>query len=322
VPDFYPLDERIERMSLAKSLEQARRSRAGTVRRILGSMFMLRRIVANKKPDAVLSFIDVSNVLTILSTVGTGVRVVVAERTNPSQNHTISGFWKLLRRLSYRWAEAVVAQTSDAARWLDAQCGIRSLIIPNAIREMPKIGAVRAPFILAVGRLTREKGIDSLLRAFAMISGDISDWRVVIAGDGPERSALMGLRDQLHLTERVDFVGQIDNVEQWLARAGLFVHASLREGFPNVVLEAMAMGAPTVCTDCKSGPADIIRDGVNGRLIAVNDVSALARTIKELIENPQLRLQYGLEALKVMDSFNQDMIMERWSAALVGARGL
>ncbi len=318
VADFYPLDLRIRRVWLAKSLERGSRSRAKTVWRTLCRMFVLRRVVANNKPDAVLSFIDVSNVLTILATVGTGTRVVVAERTNPSQNGTISRFWKLLRRLTYRWAAAVVVQTNDAAHWLDRQCRVRSLVIPNAIREMPKIDAARTPFILAVGRLTAEKGVDTLLRAFAMISGDILDWRVVVAGDGPERAALIALRDQLHLTERVDFIGQIRDVEEWFARAGLVVHASRREGFPNVVLEGMAMGAPIVCTDCKSGPADIIQDRLNGRLIAVDDIRALAGAIRELVENPLLRREFGLEALKVRDSFRQDIIMDRWSAALFG----
>jgi GalNAc-alpha-(1->4)-GalNAc-alpha-(1->3)-diNAcBac-PP-undecaprenol alpha-1,4-N-acetyl-D-galactosaminyltransferase len=317
-PDFYPIDQGIDRIWLTSRLQQARRSRARTVLSIIDRMLMLRRTLGNKKPDAVLSFIDVSNVLTILASVGMGVRVVVAERTDPSQNQTISGFWKRMRRLTYRWAGAVVAQTGDAARWLDRQCGIRSLVIPNAIREMPEINAARASFILAVGRLTPEKGIDTLLRAFALISAEFSDWRVVVAGEGPEHAALEALREQQHLTGRVDFIGEIRDVESLFARAGLVVHASRREGFPNVVLEAMAMGAPVVCTNCKSGPADIIRDRVNGRLIAVDDVGDLAAAMKELIENPGLRLKLASEALKIRGLYKQNMIMERWYVALLG----
>jgi len=245
---------------------------------------------------------------------------VVSERTNPGQNETISQFWRLLRRLTYRWAGAVVAQTNDAAGWLDNQCGVRSLVIPNAIRRMPEVDAVRGPLILAIGRLTREKGIDTLLRAFAQMSARFREWRLVIAGDGPERSTLISLCEELDLNQRVDFVGEIRDVETWLARAGLVVHASRREGFPNAVLEAMAMGAPVICTNCRSGPSDIIEDRVNGRLIAVDDVNALAAAMTELIENPRFRLGLAAEALKVRDSYEQNKIMDRWSAVLLGQR--
>ena len=194
------------------------------------------------------------------------------------------------------------------------------MVIPNAIRRMPDVQASRSSTILALGRLTREKGIDTVLRAFALISGKFPEWRVVIAGDGPERAALMNLRKQLDLEGRVDFVGQVRDVENWLAAAGLVVHASRREGFPNAVLEAMAMGAPVVCTDCRSGPSDLIQDRINGRLIAVDDVPALAGAIAELIENPGLRARLSSEAVKVRQSYEQTMIMERWNAVLLGRR--
>jgi GalNAc-alpha-(1->4)-GalNAc-alpha-(1->3)-diNAcBac-PP-undecaprenol alpha-1,4-N-acetyl-D-galactosaminyltransferase len=320
IPDFYEIDSRIDRVTLAAHLASARVSRFGALRSIIIRTRKLRRLVAEKQPDAVLSFIDVSNVLTILASAALRVRVVVSERTNPGQNQTISQLWKSLRRLTYRWAGAVVAQTNDAARWLDSQCGVRSLVIPNAIRRMREVDAIREPLILAIGRLTREKGVDTLLRAFAQLSGKFHEWRLVIAGDGPERSALICLREQLNLSERVDFVGEIRDVESWLARASLVVHASRREGFPNAVLEAMAMGAPVICTDCRSGPSDIIEDRVNGRLIAVDDVEALTNAMTELIENPRFRLGLAAEGLKVRDSYEQNMIMDRWSEVLLGQR--
>jgi len=321
IPDFYEIDPRIDRVALGTRSARTRASRFNSLCSIILRTLRLRRLVADKRPDAVLSLIDVSNVLTILASVCLDVRVVVSERTSPGQNYTISRFWKFLRRLTYRWAGAVVAQTSEAARWLANQCGVRSLVIPNSIRRMPQVDVIRVPMILAIGRLAPEKGIDALLRAFALISNKCQVWRLAIVGDGPERAALVGLRDELQLSERVDFVGEVRDVEYWLARAGLVVHASRREGFPNVVLEAMAMGAPVICTDCRSGPSDIIQDRVNGRLITVDDVRALADAMIELIENPELRLRFAREALKVRYSYEQSVIMDRWSAVLLGRPG-
>jgi GalNAc-alpha-(1->4)-GalNAc-alpha-(1->3)-diNAcBac-PP-undecaprenol alpha-1,4-N-acetyl-D-galactosaminyltransferase len=318
IADFYDIDQRIKRVELSTRFAPTMTSRFVALRHLLTRMARLRHLVADKEPDAVLSFMDVSNVLTILASAALGARVVICERTDPSLNHTISRFWKCLRRLTYRWAGAVVAQTGDAARWLNRHCGVRSLVIPNAIRRMPEIDISRTPTILALGRLTNEKGIDTVLRAFALISGKFLDWRLVIAGDGPERAALTSLRKELGLDERVDFVGQVRDVENWLASAGLVVHASRREGFPNVVLEAMAMRAPVICTDCRSGPSDLVQDRINGRLIAVDDVPALAAAITELIENPGLRLRLSSEAGKVRQSYEQNMIMQRWNAVLLG----
>jgi GalNAc-alpha-(1->4)-GalNAc-alpha-(1->3)-diNAcBac-PP-undecaprenol alpha-1,4-N-acetyl-D-galactosaminyltransferase len=319
-PYFYDMNPRITVVSLNQASARASLTSFVLLKSLVIRMLNLRRLVAEQKPDAVLSFIDVSNILTITSMAVLGVRVVVSERTNPCENNTISGVWKFLRRLSYRRAAAVVAQTDDAAQWLDKQCRIQSLVIPNAIRRMRKVDAVRIPLILAIGRLSPEKGIDTLLRAFALISNKFNEWRLVIAGDGPEQATLIGLREELHLIHQVDFVGEVRDVEEWLARAGLVVHASRREGFPNVVLEAMAMGAPVVCTNCRSGPSDIIRDRVNGRLIPVDDIRALADAMAELIENPELRLQLATEALKVRQSYEQNVIMNRWTAVLLGRR--
>ena len=151
---------------------------------------------------------------------------------------------------------------------------------------MQQLEVPRSPLILAIGRLSGEKGVDTLLRAFALVSGKFPGWRVVIAGEGVERSNLMELREKLHLGTRVEFIGQVRDVEPLLASASLFVHASRREGFPNALLEAMAMGTPVICTDCRSGPSEIVQDRVNGRLIAVDDVRALSEAMAELIETP------------------------------------
>lgn len=323
VQDFYELDERVGRVRLSAAVATSQASRLQALRRVFVRMVRFRRLVAATAPDAVLSFIDVSNVLTILSTRGLGVRVVVSERTNPGQNNTISRLWKSLRWATYRWAEVVVAQTGDAARWLQVRCGVSAVVIPNCIRRMPDLDISRAPLIVAVGRLTHEKGIDTLLRAFALLSGQFPDWRLAIAGDGPERASLVRLREELDLVKRVDFLGEIREVETLLASAGMFVHASRREGFPNAILEAMAMGAPVIGTDCPSGPSDIIRDRVNGRLIVVDDVGGLVEAMAEFINNPELRSRMTSEALRVRHAYAQDLIMDRWNAALFGpARGL
>jgi glycosyltransferase involved in cell wall biosynthesis len=222
----------------------------------------------------------------------------------------------MLRRICYSWAAQVVAQTHEAAQWIERQCHAQVAVIPNPLRELPDVTCDRETSVIAVGRLTKEKGVDLLLQAFAQVSAQFPEWRLYVLGDGPERPVLESLRERLGLADKAEFLGQIREVETWLARSGLMVHASRREGFPNTVLEAMGMGVAVICADCPSGPAELIRDGVNGRLVPVGDVAQLARVMAELMARPALRAQLGREAVRVRQRYELDAIMMKWEECL------
>ncbi len=315
VRDFYALSPRICRVWLDS--EPSRLPLPGRARALLASVHRLRALLRNAQPQVVLSFIDVSNILTILAAIGLTVRVVVAERTHPGVNRTISGFWRLLRRAVYSFADGVVAQTQDAASWIERSCRVPVRVIPNPLRPLPPAQSQRETLIIGVGRLTPEKGFDLLLRAFARVQERFPQWRVCIIGEGPEREPLQRLAGDLQLGDRVQLLGQVADVESWMARAGLMLHPSRREGFPNSVLEAMAMGAAVVCADCRSGPAELITDGVNGRLVPVDDLEALVRTMSDLMADATRRSQLGAQAVQVRSRFDQAAIMQRWESYLV-----
>jgi GalNAc-alpha-(1->4)-GalNAc-alpha-(1->3)-diNAcBac-PP-undecaprenol alpha-1,4-N-acetyl-D-galactosaminyltransferase len=311
-PDFYPLHGSVTRVWL--DVGTSGRLPLATLVLSLRRVRLLRRILKHSKPDAILSFIDVPNIYAILAARGLGIQVVVAERTHPAINRTIGRSWRLLRRLCYWRADAVVAQTEDAGRWLEHNCRARVQVIPNFLRDLPAAQKGRELAIIAVGRLSMEKGFDLLLQAFASLAAKFPDWRICILGDGVERASLTRLRDELQMTDRIEFVGEVRQVETWMGRAALLVHPSRREGFPNVVLEAMGMGMAVICADCRAGPSELIQDGINGRLVPVDDVLALERAMSELMTSPLLRERLGAEAIKVRARFSEDLIMEKWQA--------
>jgi GalNAc-alpha-(1->4)-GalNAc-alpha-(1->3)-diNAcBac-PP-undecaprenol alpha-1,4-N-acetyl-D-galactosaminyltransferase len=313
--DFYPLDSRVRRVHL--KVDAARYALFPKLSSILRRILRLRALLRTVRPDATLSFITQSNVLTILASVGLNVHIVVSERIQPEKDWTVPLSWRVLRRMLYARADVVVAQTHDAAQWIRRECRKPTTVIPNALRLLPEATGARQPLIVAVGRLSTQKGFDLLLRAFARIASEFKEWRVAIIGEGSERANLVRLRDDLGLIERVEFVGQVENVERWMACAGLVVQPSRFEGFPNVVLESMGMGAAVVCADCSAGPAELIEDGVNGRLVPVEDVRALATVMAELLSRPEMRERLGREALKVRQRFRQDAIMAQWEACLL-----
>jgi GalNAc-alpha-(1->4)-GalNAc-alpha-(1->3)-diNAcBac-PP-undecaprenol alpha-1,4-N-acetyl-D-galactosaminyltransferase len=315
IEDFYPLSSALTRVWLDGPISG--RSVVAQIRSTARRIFKLRSLLIRTRPDVLLSFIDVSNIHAVLAASGLDVRVVVSERTDPAMNHTISRPWRILRRLCYWRADVIVAQTDGAARWLENQCKVNVQVIPNSLRVMPTPTVPRERLIIAVGRLKREKGFDVLLDAFASLKSRFPDWTVRILGEGPERSALQQQARALRIDDRVEFAGAVDNVEAWMSRAALLVHPSRREGFPNAVLEAMAMGMAVVCANCRSGPSELIEDGVNGRLVAVDDGVQLATAMDQLMSDGALRERFGANASAVRERYSASKVMDMWERCLL-----
>jgi GalNAc-alpha-(1->4)-GalNAc-alpha-(1->3)-diNAcBac-PP-undecaprenol alpha-1,4-N-acetyl-D-galactosaminyltransferase len=308
IEDFYALSSASTRVWLDTSISG--RSAVTQIRATARRILKLRSLLIRTRPDVLLSFIDVSNIHAVLAASGLDVRVVVSERTDPAMNRTISRPWRILRRLCYWRADVIVAQTDCAARWLESQCKVNVHVLPT-----PTVARER--LIIAVGRLKREKGFDVLLDAFGGLRSRFPDWSVRILGEGPERSALEQQARALRIDDRVGFVGAVGNVEDWMSRAALLVHPSRREGFPNAVLEAMAMGMAVVCTDCRSGPSELIEDGVNGRLVAVDDGVQLATAMGQLMSDVALRERLGANARAVRERYSASKVMDIWERCLL-----
>lgn len=310
IEDFYELAPAIRRVHLDAGDH-------GKIGGNLARIAKLRRILRDYRPDALLSFLTRSNVPAILACHGQPVRVVISERVQPAHETGLQLEWRLLRRLVYRRADALVCQTHATANWIRRHWRQRSVVIPNALRPLPKPPERRESLILCVGRLVRQKGFDLLLLAYARIMSRFPGWHIAFAGNGPERGALDAMCRELRIEDRITYLGHVQDVEIWMGRAALVVQPSRFEGFPNAVLEAMGMGAAVISADCPAGPAELIEDGVNGRLVPVEDVDALASVMEELMSQPDLRVRLGQRALEVRDRFHQDKVMAQWEAILL-----
>jgi len=141
------------------------------------------------------------------------------------------------------------------------------------------------PVILGVGRLVKVKGFDTLIRAFALVLAK-RPARLILLGEGRERSRLQALCDFLGIHEHVDMPGFVRNPFPFMKRASVFVLSSLREGSPNSLIEALALGVPVVSTDCPSGPREILADGKYGPLVPIGDPESMAEAIISVLSNP------------------------------------
>lgn len=316
--DFYATPASVRRIRLRRASPSP--GLAGKLTANRARIVALREWLRIERPAVVLSFMETTNVLCLLAAAGLRLPVVVAERTDPSMHRTVPAAWRLARRLLYRQAAAVVAQTEPAATWLHRHCRTPAQVIPNALRALPPPPrAGRENLILSVGRLEPVKGLDILLRAFARIAQRHPQWRLAIIGEGPLRASLEGLADELGVAGQVTWLGRRSDIEAWYARAAVVALASRYEGFPNVLLEAMGMGAAVVSTNCRSGPADLITHGRDGWLVPVDDVPAMAEALEALVGDEALRGRLGVAAQAVRHRYAADTVLARWQQLLARA---
>jgi GalNAc-alpha-(1->4)-GalNAc-alpha-(1->3)-diNAcBac-PP-undecaprenol alpha-1,4-N-acetyl-D-galactosaminyltransferase len=320
--DFYPIHHGVKRVGLDLLLDshhQVTRAARYNLRRVI----RLRQAIQASKPDVVIGFGSTTNVLTIIAGRSLGIPVIASERVDP-RHHPIGSAWRVLRFLVYRYANALVVQSPALREWASGFVPDRAVnVIPNAIQPVlnrrqyePRHHIASVRTVIAMGRLTPQKGFDLLLRAFSKVATKHAEWSLIILGQGEDHESLEGLIIKLGLKDRVTLTGVVQDPTRLLKEADLFVMPSRYEGFPNALLEAMACGLPVIATDCDSGPRDIIRDNVDGLLVPPNDIAVLASAMDCLMGDQAERQRLGARAVDVVERFSTDKIMNMWDNLL------
>lgn len=322
---FYPIA--LDRLTVPTGVRRVALDASGQARnRVEGVVQAVRRVLALRGalarlgPDVVVSLLERTNVVSLLASIGSGVPVFVCERSDPRRQH-IEPHWSILRRLVYPLAAGVVVQTESVADWARAFCS-RVHVIPNFVERAPRAATPDVEDVplklVALGRLSSEKGFDTLIRAFARVAASHPRWSLVIFGEGPERERLAAMADELGVGSRVSMPGVTDRPDAELEAAHAFALPSRFEGFPNALLEAMACGLPAVAFDCKSGPREIIVDGEDGILVRDGDVEAFGDALDRVMASAPERLRLGRNARERVLRFAPGPILELWSAVLRG----
>ncbi|MEO7217058.1 MAG: glycosyltransferase family 4 protein [Gemmatimonadaceae bacterium] len=310
---FFPLDSRVHVTSVATVPAHSRSGFVAAVRRV----FRLRSTVLECRSDVVLSFIDIANVHAILATVGCGIPVIVSERTDPN-HHRLGLVWSVLRRMTYPMATRVVVQSEEVSRAF-AYIANRVTVIPNPIAAVspPEDGAPSVDVdVVAIGRLSREKGFDLLLEAIAKASRSTVLVTARIWGDGPEIQSLQQQARRLGIASQVSFPGRTTAPIAELRRGRVVVLPSRYEGFPNVLGEAMAAGCPCIAFDSSSGPRLLIDHRVDGVLVPPEDPDALATAISDAIADPEGCARMAGNAVNVARRYSVRSVMAQWDAVL------
>jgi glycosyltransferase involved in cell wall biosynthesis len=274
----------------------------------------IRQAIIEAGPELVVSFCDRTNILSLMAARGLSIPVIACERSDPAQQN-LGRAWEWLRARTYRHAAAIVALTNESAEHLRSRFAVPISVIPSAVDAPPidsdRVSAGEAKRIIAAGRLEYEKGFDRLLTAFSQLPASDREWSVRILGEGSQRSNLETQIKSLGLQGRVSMPGWVDSIWEELAAATFFVLPSRYEGFPSALMEAMAVGVPSLAVDCPSGPREIIRQSDWGLLVA-NEIDALSEGMQRMMHQSEFREQLGQAGRRVTEQFSWDRMVDRY----------
>jgi len=313
--------------------------------------------IKQDNPDTVfVSFLEYPNLLNLLTAKWGRTIISVRNHMSTKNGRSLKGlFWKVSIRLFYNRADLIIAVTEDIKRDLVDHFGIEEKKIRviynyyhlDQIREQgnqdldPQYESIyQHPVVVTMGRMNWQKGQWHLIRAFAALHEQFPNLQLVILGEGRLEKDLKELSKQLGVAPFVHFPGFQKNPYPFIKNATMFVLPSLVEGFPNALVEAMALGIPVIAADCHSGPREILAPRFNGQesfnyhelmrdgfgvLVAVDmntnilgnvsltyQESELVTAIRALLVDPVLSMKIADQALDRAQSFNIDCIVGEW----------
>ena len=240
------------------------------VRTNVARLRRLRSLLVGLRPDVIVSFMTDANVIALCASRGLNIPTIVSERNQPDRPE-LGPLQKFGSRLCYPWSCALVVQTEDLAARARRAFKVRVSVIPNPLplEHWRGTGEIKAEAradheIVAAGRLVPQKGFDILIESFRRISAHYPDWMLTIYGEGPQRPELELAVSKHGLQDKVALPGVLKDLRPVFCRASLFVLPSRFEGYPNVLLEALACGCPVIATDCPGACAEILAQGHYG----------------------------------------------------------
>jgi len=193
------------------------------------------------------------------------------------------------------------------------------LVVPDPLSFFPNaVSPLTSKRVLAVGRYVYQKGFDLLLRAWALVEKDTSEWELAIYGQG-NREPYMQLINDLGIDQsRCHLYGPTNDIIREFLNSSIFVFSSRFEGFGMVVVEAMSSGLPVVSFDCPCGPKDILSDNEDGLLIENGNIDKFASSISRLVNDQSLRAQMAKSGRKNVERFKMECIGQKWKGIFDG----
>lgn len=268
------------------------------------------KTIKDTNPDLIISFIIELNRFVLLSNLFCKKKIIVSERTTIQRQQSI--FHTFTRRILYKLATKVVLVSKEDynyAKWLKNKVLIHNPLNYNIISDLQQ----REKAIVAISSQRRwhVKGFDLLIQAWAKIAQQNPNWKLQFVGTNDD-DYISNIAKSNKIDSQVEFLGWSNEIDKVLQTKSIFVLSSRNEGFPNSLIEAMSQGCACLAFDCRTGPNEIITNGVSGLLARNGDVDDLAIKIQLLINDERLRQKLSAGAIYEVKRFDKDKIMRQW----------
>lgn len=268
------------------------------------------------KPDLVFTmFYDINIYALIYKWFGKSkIKLVSSERCNPNES---KGLKRILTKISSCNCDGFIFQTERAKKCYPKKVQNKSVVIHNAIgnpildKVDPK-SIMSENLITTMGRLEYQKAHDVMIKACAPVLKLHPEYKLIIYGEGSLRSYLQNLIDELGMKENIFLPGNTQYAVSEVAKSQIFLLTSRFEGMPNALMEAMALGIPCISTDCDMGPSELIKNGINGYLVPVDDIEAITEKLELLMEDDKLREKISENSKKINDTHSIDKIYSKY----------
>ncbi len=308
---FYNIDEKVNLINL--NISSTIKGRVDRYKKILLRMMKTNKAVKQTKPDCLVC-LDAEMIRYVGFQHKFGrFKLLTSERTNPLMH---SEKQRLSKFKSYRKSDGIVFQSERARLCFPSDIASKGIVIPNAVGNELVFQAVapteRRKAITAVGRLRDQKDYPTLIRAFALVRQRHPEFVLEIFGEGLDEADLIKMTNDMGLQDSVLFKGVAKDAVLHVASSACYVLSSIYEGMPNSLMEALAVGTPSVSTDCAFGPSELIRNGENGILVPVGDVDALADAICKMIEDKEFAERCSKESKKILDEQSIEKISQKY----------
>lgn len=277
----------------------------------------LRRFLKSNDVDVIVDIDIVLDVLSIPASKGLKTKVVSWDHFNFDFEMEVM-YRKVILWYSVKRSDYVITLTKEnQERYAkDLKRTKNICTIYNPAPSIPKEDAGRKKWIISIGNLVYEKGVDYLLDVAGKVLERHKDWLWLVLGDGNKRSYMEEEINKRGLENKLLLKGRVENVGKYLSKSSIFVLTSRREGLPMCLLEAKAYSIPCVSFNIHTGPAEIIDDNINGYLVEPYDCDKMADAISKLISDDDLRNDFSRNSLNGMEKFELKQIIAGWNEVL------
>ena len=297
---FYKISKRVNLIKL--NIPYASKNIFERLCKIVIRFNRINKIIKSLNPDCLVC-LDVEMLRFIQNHVKSSrIKVITSERNNPLMDSD-SKRRKKLR--FFRESDGIVFQTERAKKCFPNDIAEKGVVIPNAVGNdyvfKTTIPNVRRKVITAAGRLTQQKDYPTLIKAFKKFSASHPDYSLEIFGKGEDEVILKQLVTELGLNNVVRFMGAVPDSIISVSSSACYVMSSLYEGMPNALMEAMAVGTPCISTDCPFGPSELMKNGVDGLLVPVNDPEKLCEAMNKMVDDTEFAKKCSANARKIIE---------------------